>query len=113
MRSRIIASFVALAAAASVFVNVPAASADGLSNPSGTLTVECAGAKAFLQVDWKAGDRVTIRWRVDDTGTASGISPPCCGSRPTTSTTRGRRSSSPRVMPTTSTTAATAPMRWA
>ncbi|MEV4567933.1 NlpC/P60 family protein [Nonomuraea sp. NPDC049419] len=75
MRSRIIASFVALAAAASVFVNVPAASADGLSNPSGTLTVECAGAKAFLQVDWKAGDRVTIRWRVDDTGTAGGVSP--------------------------------------
>lgn len=53
----------------------PSASADGLSNPSGTLTVECPGARAFLQVDWKGANMVTVRWRVDDTGTASGLSP--------------------------------------
>ncbi|MGN9787790.1 C40 family peptidase [Nonomuraea sp. ZG12] len=58
-----------------VFVAAPPASADGLSNPSGTLTVECPGAKAFIQVDWKAGDRVTVRWRLEDTGTATAISP--------------------------------------
>lgn len=77
MKTRIMTSLVTFAVAISsaVFASAPSASADGLSNPSGTLTAECPGAKAFLQVDWKAGDKVTVRWRVDDTGTASNFSP--------------------------------------
>ncbi|MEV0160564.1 C40 family peptidase [Nonomuraea fuscirosea] len=77
MKSAIITSVVAFLAAttSAVFVHAPSASADGLSNPSGTLTTECDGARSFLQVDWKAGDRVTVRWRVDDTSTAPGFSP--------------------------------------
>ncbi|GAB3980631.1 hypothetical protein GCM10027615_59550 [Plantactinospora veratri] len=77
MKSRIttlVTSF-AVAVSGAVFVAAPSASADGLSNPSGTLTVSCPGAEAFIQVDWKAGDKVTVRWRVEDTGTASNISP--------------------------------------
>ncbi len=77
MKPRIMTSLVTFAVAVSsaVFASAPPASADGLSNPSGTLTVECPGARAFIQVDWKAGDKVTVRWRVDDTGTASDYSP--------------------------------------
>lgn len=65
----------ALALGAALFAPAPTAAADGLSNPSGTLTVECPGARAFLQVDWKGANKVTIRWRVDDTGTAADFSP--------------------------------------
>jgi hypothetical protein len=58
-----------------LFVAPPTASADGLSNPSGTLTVECDGAKSFIQVDWKGANQVTIRWRLEDTGTKANVSP--------------------------------------
>lgn len=77
VKRRATATVVALAAALSgaLFVATPTASADGLSNPSGTLTVECPGAKAFLQVDWKGANMVTIRWSLEDTGTATNISP--------------------------------------
>lgn len=77
MKPRIMTLIAALAVAVSgaVFVSAPSASADGLSNPSGTLTVSCPGADAFIQVDWKTADKVTVRWRVEDTGTASNISP--------------------------------------
>ncbi|TMR15072.1 NlpC/P60 family protein [Nonomuraea turkmeniaca] len=76
MKPRIMTLIVAFVVAVSSAVFVaPSASADGLSNPSGTLTVSCPGADAFIQVDWKAGDRVTVRWRIDDTGTATNISP--------------------------------------
>ncbi|MDW5323697.1 C40 family peptidase [Plantactinospora sp. KLBMP9567] len=77
LRPRITTSIVAFVVAASsaVFVAAPSASADGLSNPSGTLTVSCPGADAFIQVDWKGANAVTIRWRVDDTGTAANFSP--------------------------------------
>jgi peptidoglycan DL-endopeptidase CwlO len=53
VKRRIMTVVVAVATALSgaVFVAAPAASADGLSNPSGTLTVECPGAHAFIQVD--------------------------------------------------------------
>jgi hypothetical protein len=43
-----------------VFVAPPTASADGLSNPSGTLTVECDGATSFIKVDWKGGYRKAV-----------------------------------------------------
>jgi hypothetical protein len=66
---------VATALSGAVFVAAPSASADGLSNPSGTLTLECPGAHAFIQVDWKGANQVTIRWSVEDTGTAANISP--------------------------------------
>lgn len=77
MKRRIMTVVVAVATALSgaVFVAAPAASAEGLSNPSGTLTVDCPGAHAFIQVDWKGANQVTIRWRVDDTGTAANFSP--------------------------------------
>ncbi|GAA2205080.1 hypothetical protein GCM10009850_006970 [Nonomuraea monospora] len=76
MNPRITTLIAAFAVAVSGAVLVaPPASADGLSNPSGTLTVACGGAEAFIQVDWKAGDKVTVRWRIEDTGTASGYSP--------------------------------------
>jgi peptidoglycan DL-endopeptidase CwlO len=58
-----------------VLVTAPPAYADGLANPSGTLTVECPGVNAFVQVDWLGPNRVTVRWRLEDTGTASNISP--------------------------------------
>jgi hypothetical protein len=58
-----------------VLVAATPAYADGLANPSGTLTVECPGAKAFIQVDWLGPNRVTVRWYLEDTGTASNISP--------------------------------------
>jgi len=58
-----------------VLVAATPAYADGLANPSGTLTVECPGAKAFIQVDWLGPNRVTVRWRLEDTGTTAGISP--------------------------------------
>lgn len=66
---------VAAALAGAVFVAAPSASAAGLSNPSGTLSLSCPGADAFIQVDWKGANKVTIRWRVDDTGTAANFSP--------------------------------------
>ena len=77
VRRRVTTLIVAFVAALSgvLFVAAPSASADGLSNPSGTLTVECDGAKAFLQVDWKGANQVTIRWSIEDTGTKAGISP--------------------------------------
>ncbi|TWD83704.1 cell wall-associated NlpC family hydrolase [Kribbella amoyensis] len=65
----------ATAVAGAVMVASPPAYADGLANPSGTLTVECPGASAFVQVDWLGPNRVTIRWRLEDTGTATNISP--------------------------------------
>jgi hypothetical protein len=67
-------AFVTALAGALVVAATPAY-ADGLANPSGTLTVECPGASAFIQVDWLGPNRVTVRWRLDDTGTTAGISP--------------------------------------
>jgi cell wall-associated NlpC family hydrolase len=58
-----------------VLVAATPAYADGLANPSGTLTVECPGASAFIQVDWLGPNRVTVRWYLEDTGTASDFSP--------------------------------------
>ncbi|MFC0627710.1 C40 family peptidase [Kribbella deserti] len=55
---------------------VPTASyAAGLSNPSGTLTVKCPGAHAFIQVDWLGPNEVTIRWRIRDTAASGNVSP--------------------------------------
>jgi hypothetical protein len=65
----------AVAVSGALFVAAPSASADGLDNSSGTLTVECPGAKAFIQFDWNTADRVDVRWYVEDTGTATNISP--------------------------------------
>ncbi|TWD81369.1 NlpC/P60 family protein [Kribbella amoyensis] len=53
--------------AGSAVVATPAASTAGLSNPSATLTVKCPGVKAFVQVDWRGANQVTVRWRLDDT----------------------------------------------
>ena len=77
MKHRITTLLLAFAVAVSgaVFVAAPSASADGLDNPSGTLTVDCPGAKAFIQFDWETADRVDVRWYLEDTGTASNISP--------------------------------------
>ncbi|MDP4502597.1 C40 family peptidase [Nonomuraea turcica] len=77
MKPRIMTLIVAFVVAVSsaVFVSAPSASADGLSNPSGTLTVSCGGAEAFIQVDWKRADQVTVRWRIEDTGTEANRSP--------------------------------------
>lgn len=77
LKPRITASIVALVVAvcSAVFAAAPPASAAGLANPSGTLTVSCPGAYAFIQVSWEGVNKVTIRWRVDDTGTASNMSP--------------------------------------
>jgi hypothetical protein len=77
MRRRATTLVVAAAAALSgvAFAAAPSASADGLSNPSGTLTVECDGAKSFIQVDWKGANAVTVRWSLEDTGTAPDFSP--------------------------------------
>lgn len=74
---RIMTSALALVTAATgaLLVASPPAYADGLANPSGTLTVECPGASAFVQVDWLGPNRVTVRWRIEDTGTATNISP--------------------------------------
>lgn len=65
----------AVAISGSVLVAVPPASADGLANPSGTLTVSCPGAEAFIQVGWEGPNKVNIWWRIEDTGTAANISP--------------------------------------
>jgi hypothetical protein len=77
MRRRATTLVVASAAALSgvAFAAASSASADGLSNPSGTLTVEVAGAKAFIQVDWKGANAVTVRWSLEDTGSTANISP--------------------------------------
>lgn len=77
MKHRLVTLVVAFAAAVSgsLLVAAPPAYADGLDNPSGTLTVSCPRAEAFIQVDWKAGDSVTVRWRIEDTGTATDVSP--------------------------------------
>ncbi|MGP4100675.1 C40 family peptidase [Nonomuraea sp. KM90] len=68
MKPRIMTLIVAFCVAVSsaVLAAAPSAYADGLSNPSGTLTVSCPGAEAFIQVDWKTADKVTVRWRIDD-----------------------------------------------
>jgi len=70
----LIVTFV-VAVSSAVFVAAPSASADGLSNPSGTLTVSCPGADAFIQVGWEGANSVNIWWRIDDTGTAANLSP--------------------------------------
>lgn len=74
---RITTSALALVTAltGAVVVAATPAYADGLANPSGTLTVECPGASAFIQVDWLGPNRVTVRWSLEDTGTASDFSP--------------------------------------
>lgn len=69
----VMAMVTALSGAA--FVAAPPAYAAGLPNPSGTLTVVCPGASAFVQVDWHGPNRVTVRWSVEDTGTKANISP--------------------------------------
>ncbi len=65
----------ATAVAGAVVVTAPPANAAGLSNPSGTITVDCPGAHAHIQVDWLDSDRVTIRWRLRDTATGGSRSP--------------------------------------
>ncbi|TCC38686.1 C40 family peptidase [Kribbella speibonae] len=74
---RITTSVLALVTAltGAVVIAATPAYADGLDNPSGTLTVECPGASAFIQVDWLGPNRVTVRWSLEDTGTASDFSP--------------------------------------
>lgn len=76
-RRRVTTLVAAVAAALSgvLLTAAPSASADGLSNPSGTLTVECDGARAFIQVDWKGANAVTVRWSLEDTGSTANISP--------------------------------------
>jgi hypothetical protein len=93
----------AVAVTGAVVVAAPAASADGLSNPSGTLTVSCGGAEAFIQVDWKAGDKVTVRWARHRS--SSPAATPSSSSEAATAITR--LASSPTGTPTTSPTSTT------
>ncbi|MFB6723362.1 NlpC/P60 family protein [Kribbella sp. NPDC056345] len=79
--NRLRRSFAALAmtlvtaVSGTLLVGPAPAHAAGLANPSATLTVECPGASAFIQVDWLGPNRVTVRWSLEDTGTAAGFSP--------------------------------------
>ncbi len=70
-----LAMTVVTAVSGALLVGPTPAQAAGLANPSATLTVECPGASAFIQVDWLGPNRVTVRWSIEDTGTAAGFSP--------------------------------------
>jgi peptidoglycan DL-endopeptidase CwlO len=53
---------------ASMMVAVPSATAaDPLSNPSGTWTVSCGGAKATIQIKWKSPSIINVWWKLEDT----------------------------------------------
>ncbi|GAB3941304.1 hypothetical protein GCM10029976_060380 [Kribbella albertanoniae] len=70
-----LAMTIVTAVSGALLVGPTPAQAAGLANPSATLTVECPGASAFIQVDWLGPNRVTVRWSIEDTGTAAGWSP--------------------------------------
>lgn len=73
MRLRWKSRIVALAATllGSLLVNAPsAAAATPMSNPSAEHEFGCSGAKVKIQIDWKAANKVSVYWRLEDTADA-------------------------------------------